>query len=96
VERAGWDRDDAELHFEQWAPFFEVTDAARFVAGEAARLAPRYPKVPVAALMYDVASGALSQVAEDEVAAASPATAHRSSARRPSRRRRAPPRRPRS
>lgn len=62
VEHAGWDRDEAELHFEQWAPFFEITDAARFVASEAARLAPRYPKIPVAPLMYDVASGTISQV----------------------------------
>lgn len=66
VTHAGWDRDEADLHFEQWAPFFEVTDAARFVASEAARLGPRYPKIAVAALMYDVGSGLLSQVETGE------------------------------
>jgi carbonic anhydrase len=63
VSRAGWDRDDAELHFEQWAPFFEIGDAAAFVAAEAERLQRRYPTVPVAALMYLMGDGLLHQVA---------------------------------
>ena len=63
VSRAGWTRDDAELHFEQWAPFFEIGDAAEFVAAEAERLQRRYPTIPVAALMYLVGDGMLHQVA---------------------------------
>jgi carbonic anhydrase len=63
VDHAGWTRDDAELHFEQWAPFFEIGDAARFVASEAARLQLRYPRIPVAPLMYLLGDGRLYQVA---------------------------------
>jgi carbonic anhydrase len=63
TSRAGWTRDDAELHFEQWAPFFEIGDAAAFVASEAERLQRRYPTIPVAALMYLMDDGLLRQVA---------------------------------
>ena len=66
VARAGWERDEAELHFEQWAPFFEIGDAAAFVASEADRLQRRYPTIPVAALMYRIADGKLHQVAPRE------------------------------
>ena len=63
VRHAGWGREEAELHFEQWAPFFEVGDAAAFVASEADRLQRRYPKVPVAPLMYLIGDGLLHQIA---------------------------------
>lgn len=62
VSRAGWTREDAELHFEQWAPFFEIGDAAAFVASEADRLQRRYPNVPVAPLMYLIGDGLLHQI----------------------------------
>ena len=65
VEHAGWTTEDAELHFEQWAPFFEIGDAAAFVASEAARLQRRYPKIPVAAMMYLLEDGLLYQVAPE-------------------------------
>jgi carbonic anhydrase len=63
IRHAGWGREEAELHFEQWAPFFEVGDAAAFVASEADRLQRRYPKVPVAPLMYLIGDGLLHQIA---------------------------------
>lgn len=66
VRHAGWKREDAELHFEQWAPFFEIGDAARFVLDEAERLQLRYPNVPVAPLMYLLGDGRLSQVVRDD------------------------------
>jgi carbonic anhydrase len=62
VAHAGWDRDEAELHFEQWAPYFEIGDAAEFVASEAERLQRRYPRIPVAPLMYLIGDGRLYQV----------------------------------
>ena len=63
IRHAGWSREEADLHFEQWAPFFEVGDAAAFVASEADRLQRRYPKVPVAPLMYLIGDGLLHQIA---------------------------------
>ncbi len=65
VSHAGWSRDEAELHFEQWAPFFEIGDAAAFVGSEAERLQRRYPKIPVAALMYQMSDGRIYQVAPE-------------------------------
>jgi len=62
IEHAGWTKAEAELHFEQWAPFFEIGDAAAFVASEAARLQLRYPRIPVAPLMYLLGDGRLYQV----------------------------------
>ncbi len=38
VDNAGWARDRAEEHFNQFAPMFEIGDAAEFVVGEARRL----------------------------------------------------------
>ena len=64
VQHAGWMREDAELHFEQWAPFFEIGNAARFVADEAKRLQRLYPKIPVAPLMYLLEDGLISQVVD--------------------------------
>jgi carbonic anhydrase len=66
VQHAGWDRDEAELHFEQWAPFFEVGEASRFVASEAARLRLTYPAIPVAPLFYRVGDGLLYVVSETD------------------------------
>ena len=65
IAHAGWSREEAELHFEQWAPFFEIGDAAAFVASEAERLQRRYPKIPVAALMYQMSDGRIDQVAPE-------------------------------
>ena len=62
IEAAGWERPAAEQHFDHWSDLFEVDSPADFVAAEAARLQIRYPKILVAPLMYQSASGRLHQV----------------------------------
>lgn len=66
VTRAGWTRDNAEQHFEEWAPIFEIGDAAEFVASEARRLQRRYPRIPVAPMMYLLGDGRMYQVVPDD------------------------------
>ena len=48
VENGGWDRLEAEVHFDASAPEFEIGDPVSFVAQEAQRLRRRYPKVLMA------------------------------------------------
>lgn len=54
IENGGWDRDQAERHFMSFAPMFEIGDEVDFVVAEAKRLGLRYPRVPVAPMMYRV------------------------------------------
>jgi len=62
IESAGWERPAAEQHFDHWSDLFEVDNPAEFVAAEAARLRSRYPKILVAPLLYESATGLLQQV----------------------------------
>ncbi|MBM4221398.1 MAG: carbonic anhydrase [Gammaproteobacteria bacterium] len=62
VAAAGWARPAAEQHFDHWGDLFAVDDPAAFAALEAARLRRRYPKIPVAALLYDDADQMLLQI----------------------------------
>ena len=62
IEAAGWERPAAEQHFDHWSDLFEVDNPAEFVAAEAARLQSRYPKILVAPLLYQSATGTLQQV----------------------------------
>ena len=66
VENAGWRREDAEEHFHQYAPTFEIGNEIDFVLGEAKRLRLRYPKVVVAPFLYRVEDNLLYTLAEDE------------------------------
>jgi carbonic anhydrase len=54
VQNAGWPKEQAEEHFEQMSPLFEIGNEVEFVLSEAARLRQRYPKVLIAPLMYKV------------------------------------------
>ena len=62
VERAGWERHLAERHFDEFAPRFDIADAAEFVRSQAKHLSQQYPSVLVAPLMYHVADGLLYQL----------------------------------
>jgi len=62
VENAGWDRAEAEKHFEAFAPTFEIGDPIDFVRLESQRLRTRYPKLLIAPLFYAVREGRLYQV----------------------------------
>jgi carbonic anhydrase len=55
----GWKREEAVLHFDRFAPEFEIGDPVDFVSHEAHRLADLYPAVKVTAMMYRVEDGRL-------------------------------------
>ncbi len=61
---AGWDREEAERHFVESVPQFEIGDETDFVIAESARLRARYPAVSVAPLIYRVEDGRLYVVRE--------------------------------
>ena len=52
VEKAGWDKDQAEDHFLHFAPMFEIGSEADFILSETKRLRLRYPKITIAPMMY--------------------------------------------
>ncbi|MBS1904392.1 MAG: carbonic anhydrase [Bacteroidetes bacterium] len=54
VDDAGWDRSQAEEHFYQFAPMFEIGNEVDFVLSEAKRLRLRYPHIMVAPMLYKV------------------------------------------
>lgn len=62
IEAAGWERPAAEQHFDHWSDLFEIDSPAGFVAAEAQRLRSRYPKIVVAPLLFNSATGTLQQV----------------------------------
>jgi len=62
VDTAGWDKDFAEQHFNQFAPMFEIGNEIDFVLSEAQRLRMRYPKVKVAPFLYKVDDNLLYQI----------------------------------
>lgn len=64
VENAGWQRNEAEEHFEHFAPMFEIGNEADFVLGESKRLRLRYPKIQVAPLLYRVEDSLLYLIPE--------------------------------
>ena len=65
VENAGWEREQAEQHFLQLAPLFEIGNEVDFVLSEAQRLRLRYPKIQVAPLLYKVEDNLLYQIVEN-------------------------------
>lgn len=54
VERAGWTVRQAEDHFQQFAPLFEIGNETNFILAETARLRHRYPKLLIAPMIYKV------------------------------------------
>ena len=65
IENAGWEREQAEEHFMQLAPMFEIGNEVDFVLSETQRLRMRYPKIQVAPLLYKVEDNLLYQVKEN-------------------------------
>lgn len=64
VENAGWNSLQAEEHFNQYAPMFEIGNAMDFILSEVERLRLRYPKIPVAPLFYKVEDNKLYFIEE--------------------------------
>ncbi len=66
VERAGWQRQVAEQHFEIFAPRFEIGDEIEFIRGQADHFRQRYPKLTVAPMLYKLDDGLLYLIDESE------------------------------
>ncbi len=64
VESSGWDRRQAEDHFEHFAPMFEIGNEVDFILSETKRLRLRYPKIKIAPMMYLVEDNKLYLVEE--------------------------------
>lgn len=65
TEIAGWDYENAEQHFNQFAPMYEIGNEIDFVLSETVRLRRRYPKITIAPLMYLVEDNKLYFIKED-------------------------------
>lgn len=64
IQNAGWNEQQAEEHFNQYAPMFEIGNAMEFILSEVERLRLRYPKIPVAPLFYRVEDNKLYFIEE--------------------------------
>lgn len=64
IENAGWNELQAEEHFNQYAPMFEIGNAMDFIISEVERLRLRYPKITVAPLFYRVEDNRLYFIEE--------------------------------
>ena len=65
IERAGWDVQKAEEHFQHFAPMFEIENEIDFVISEAQRLRLRYPKIMIAPMLYKVEDNKLYLITEE-------------------------------
>ncbi len=64
VKSAGWEREKAEEHFNQFAPMFEIGNEIDFVLSEVKRLRLKYPKILMAPLLYKVEDNLLYFIRE--------------------------------
>jgi carbonic anhydrase len=64
VEKAGWDRSQAEDHFLHFAPMFEIGSVTDFILSEVKRLRMRYPKIMIAPMLYKVEDNRLYFIRE--------------------------------
>ena len=65
VKNAGWGKEKAEEHFNQFAPMFEIGNEIDFVLSEVKRLRLKYPQVTIAPLLYKVENNLLYFIRED-------------------------------
>lgn len=64
VENAGWTESQAEEHFMNNAPLFEIGNEIDFVLSESKRLSARYPGLVIAPMMYRVEDNRLYLIRE--------------------------------
>lgn len=64
VVNGGWTEQRAEEHFNNFAPMFEIGNAADFVVNEAKRLREKYPNIIVAPMFYNVDDNKLYLIQE--------------------------------
>lgn len=65
VEVAGWKKDQAEEHFEHFAPMYEIGSETDFILSETKRLRLRYPHIMIAPMLYLVEDNKLYLIQED-------------------------------
>ena len=65
VDSAGWSPEGAEGHFLHFAPMFEIGNEVDFILSEVKRLRLRYPKIPVAPMLYRVEDNRLYLIDEN-------------------------------
>jgi len=63
-ENAGWTTEQAEEHFNNYAPMFEINNEIDFILSETQRLRQRYPKIIIASLYYKVEDNLLYMIRE--------------------------------
>lgn len=66
VEGAGWNKQAAEEHFDQFVPIFEIGNEIDFVLGETKRLKARYPKIGIVPLIYRIEDNLLYMIRGDK------------------------------
>lgn len=54
VQNAGWTKEQAENHFNSFAPFFEIENEIDFVISESKRLKEKYPNILFVPMIYKV------------------------------------------
>lgn len=59
IENAGWTKEQAENHFNSFAPFFEIENEVDFAVSESKRLKEKYPKILFVPMLYKVEDGLL-------------------------------------
>lgn len=64
VASAGWTKEQAEEHFMNFAPMYEIGNAEDFILSETKRLRLRYPKIQIAPMMYLVEDNKLYLIRE--------------------------------
>lgn len=62
---AGWTVEQAEEHFNNYAPMFEISNEIDFTLRETVRLRLRYPKITIAPLYYKVEGNHLYFIKEE-------------------------------
>ncbi|MCZ7609486.1 MAG: carbonic anhydrase [Ignavibacterium sp.] len=65
AENGGWSIEQAEEHFNNYAPMFEINNEIDFILSETARLRKRYPKIQIAPMYYRVEDDLLYFIQEE-------------------------------
>ncbi len=63
-ENGGWTVEQAEEHFNNYAPMFEINNEIDFILSETQRLRQRYPKVQIAPMYYKLEDNLLYLIKE--------------------------------
>jgi len=63
-DNGGWTLEQAEEHFNNYAPMFEINNEIDFILSETQRLRQRYPKVQIAPMYYKLEDNLLYMIKE--------------------------------